>query len=80
MKKDYKPYCVVDAENRYKTLVLASKENGQEEIQYYKLAEGERLLDCPRRPLMQAQMDRDGVGRIRHSRGNRGLEEGKLWT
>ena len=40
MKKDYKPYCVVDAENRYKTLVLASKENGQEEIQYYKLAEG----------------------------------------
>ena len=47
MKKDYKPYCVVDAENRYKTLVLASKENGQEEIQYYKLAEGERLLDAP---------------------------------
>lgn len=47
MKKDYKPYCVVDAENRYKTLVLASKENGQEQIQHYNLAEGERLLDAP---------------------------------
>ena len=47
MEKDYKHYCVVDAENRYKTLVLASKENGQEEIQHYNLAEGERLLDAP---------------------------------
>jgi len=45
MKKDYKPYCVVDAENRYKTLVLASKENGQEQIQFYELAMGERLLE-----------------------------------
>ena len=47
MEKDYKHYCVVDAENRYKTLVLASKENGQEQIQHYNLAEGERLLDAP---------------------------------
>lgn len=47
MKKDYKPYCVVDAENRYKTLVLASKENGQEQIQFYELAMGERLLNAP---------------------------------
>lgn len=37
--------CVLDAEGFYKTLVLLLGELGEEQIQYYTLQEGERLLE-----------------------------------
>ena len=47
----YKHYCVTDAQNRYKTLVLVINEPDetgeiQERVQYYTLLEGERLIDA----------------------------------
>ena len=47
----YKHYCVTDAQNRYKTLVLVVNEPDetgeiQERVQYYTLLEGERLIDA----------------------------------
>ena len=47
----YKHYCVIDAQNRYKTLVLVINEPDetgelQEKVQYYTLLEGERLIDA----------------------------------
>lgn len=46
----YRHCCVIDAEGKYKTLVLVITEpdaDGQEQerIEHYKLAEGERLID-----------------------------------
>ena len=47
----YKHYCIIDAQNRYKTLVLVINEPDetgeiQERVQYYTLLEGERLIDA----------------------------------
>ena len=47
----YKHYCITDAQNRYKTLVLVINEPDetgeiQERVQYYTLLEGERLIDA----------------------------------
>ena len=47
----YKHYCIIDAQNRYKTLVLVINEPDetgelQEKVQYYTLLEGERLIDA----------------------------------
>ena len=47
----YKHYCIIDAQNRYKTLVLVINEPDetgeiQERVQYYTLWEGERLIDA----------------------------------
>lgn len=60
----YKHYCVTDAQNRYKTLVLAvneSDESGdaQEKIQYYTLLEGERLIDVAP-PVMRPYIGANG--------------------
>ena len=48
---DYKHSCVVDAQNLYRTFVLVllvENEEGQQEeqIQYYALQEGERLVEA----------------------------------
>lgn len=61
---DYKHCCVIDAQNRYKTLVLVvneSDETGeiQERVQYYTLLEGERLIDTAP-PVMRPHAGADG--------------------
>lgn len=52
---DYKHYCVINAQNRYKTLVLAV--DGK--VQYYTLLEGERLIDAVP-PVMRPYAGADG--------------------
>ena len=61
---DYKHSCVIDAQNRYKTLVLVVNvpdETGelQEIVQYYTLSEGERLIDAVP-PVMRPHAGADG--------------------
>ena len=61
---DYKHCCVIDAQNRYKTLVLAVNEpdesgDAQEKIQYYTLLEGERLIDAAP-PVIRPYAGADG--------------------
>ena len=60
----YKHYCVIDAQNRYKTLVLAVNEpdesgDAQEKIQYYTLLGGERLIDAAP-PVIRPYAGADG--------------------
>ena len=60
----YKHYCVIDAQNRYKTLVLVINEPDetgelQEKVQYYTLLEGERLIDAAP-PVMRPYIGADG--------------------
>ena len=60
----YKHYCVTDAQNRYKTLVLVINEPDetgelQEKVQYYTLLEGERLIDVAP-PVMRPYIGADG--------------------
>ena len=60
----YKHYCVIDAQNRYKTLVLVINEPDetgeiQERVQYYTLLEGERLIDAAP-PVMRLYIGADG--------------------
>ena len=60
----YKHYCVTDAQNRYKTLVLVINEPDetgelQEKVQYYTLLEGERLIDAAP-PVMRPYIGADG--------------------
>lgn len=61
---DYKHCCVIDAQNRYKTLVLVVNEPDetgelQEIVQYYTLSEGERLIDAAP-PVMRPHAGADG--------------------
>ena len=61
---DYKHCCVIDAQNRYKTLVLVVNEPDetgelQEKVQYYTLSEGERLIDAAP-PVMRPYIGADG--------------------
>ena len=61
---DYKHCCVIDAQNRYKTLVLVVNEPDetgelQEKVQYYTLSEGERLIDAAP-PVMRPHAGADG--------------------
>ena len=61
---DYKHCCVIDAQNRYKTLVLVINEPDetgelQEKVQYYTLLEGERLIDAAP-PVMRPYIGADG--------------------
>ena len=61
---DYKHCCVIDAQNRYKTLVLVVNEPDetgelQEKVQYYTLSEGERLIDAAP-PVMRPHAGVDG--------------------
>ena len=61
---DYKHCCVIDAQNRYKTLVLAVNEpdesgDAQEKIQYYTLLGGERLIDAAP-PVIRPYAGADG--------------------
>ena len=60
----YKHYCIIDAQNRYKTLVLVINEPDetgelQEKVQYYTLLEGERLIDAAP-PVMRPYIGADG--------------------
>ena len=60
----YKHYCIIDAQNRYKTLVLVINEPDetgelQEKVQYYTLLEGERLIDVAP-PVMRPYIGADG--------------------
>ena len=60
----YKHYCVTDAQNRYKTLVLVINEPDetgelQEKVQYYTLLEGERLIDVAP-PVMRPYIGANG--------------------
>lgn len=62
---DYKHCCVIDAQNVYKTLVLVLKEADetgtlQEKVQYYTLAEGDRLIDAIP-PVMRPYTGADGL-------------------
>ena len=61
---DYKHCCVIDAQDRYKTLVLVVNEPDetgelQEIVQYYTLSEGERLIDAAP-PVMRPHASADG--------------------
>ena len=61
---DYKHCCVIDAQNRYKTLVLVVNEPDetgelQEKVQCYTLSEGERLIDAAP-PVMRPYAGADG--------------------
>ena len=61
---DYKHCCVIDAQNRYKTLVLAVNEpdesgDAQEKIQYYTLLGGVRLIDAAP-PVIRPYAGADG--------------------
>lgn len=66
---NYKHSCVIDAEKNYKTLVrehLDKEKNGKllENIQYYKLRDGETLVDAPM-PSMRPYAGASGLVRPR---------------
>ena len=77
---NYKHSCVIDADKHYKTLVLVLQESdpetGQirENIQYYKLLEGESLIDT-KPPTMRPYAGAEGLVSPRWSEDTATWEE-----